>query len=322
LSVVMPFGKPIDTNLANITQIINVPFTPGEDSVKRPATVPHLYKGSKQFMEFQIVETINGIQYDKEKAPNLLQIQGTIQSKILLEGFPEITVPLSLVENMPGKLGQINTHPCVQNLDYEKTKKFVFNSQMDTPFSLCHYTVNDVDKMPMRGFYQMKEISPTEVKLLLQIKLEEYVKNEFEYCRVILPFFNHGNIENVSATVTTGEYTVREDKKAIVWDIGTKFTNKNKEVALPATVHFNLATKHTKNGDGDPFCVGSNCYAKMEFKVLGYSHVNIVNKNIVIQPKGAPPKITVDRYFMAGEYVIWNSWGKVNYAWQPPVPKV
>jgi len=228
-----------------------------------------------------------------------------------------MTVTLSLVDNMPGKLGQINTHPCVQNTDHETSKKLTFNAQMDTLFSLCHYTINDVDKMPMRGFYQMKEISPTEVKLLLQLKLEEYVKNEFEYCRVILPFFNHGIIENTSAANTAGDLTIREDKKALVWDIGSKFTSRNREVALPATIYFNLSVKSSKDGDGDPFCVGPNCYAKMEFKVLGYSHVAIVPKNVVIYPKGVPPKISVDRFFMAREYVIWNSWGKVNYAWNP-----
>jgi len=44
-----------------------------------------------------------------------------------------------------------------------------------------------------------------------------------------------------------------------------------------------------------------------------------VPKNVVIYPKGVPPKISVDRFFMAREYVIWNSWGKVNYAWKPAV---
>jgi len=69
LSVIMPFGKPTDTNLGNITQISTVPFTvSGEDlTVKRPAWMPHLYKGGKQSMDIQIIETINGIQYDRKK---------------------------------------------------------------------------------------------------------------------------------------------------------------------------------------------------------------------------------------------------------------
>jgi len=239
-----------------------------------------------------------------------------LQCKVSLEGIPEVTVPLTLVENMAGKLGQINVHSCVQNTDHEK--KLQFSPLMETQFVLCRYTIEEVDKMPMRGFYQMKEISPTEVKLLLQLKLEESVRNEFEYCRVILPFFNHGTIENVAAANTAGELVVREDKKAIIWDIGTKFTARNKEVALPATLHFNINSKGEK-ADDDPFCVGANCYVKMEFKILSYGHLSIVPKNVSIYPKGnTTPKILIDRCLVSGEYLIWNSMGNVKYAWNSP----
>jgi len=215
---------------------------------------------------------------------------------------------------MPGKVGQICTHPCVQNSDHEKTKKLVFNSPMDTPFTLCHYIVHDVDKIPMRGFYQMKEIRETEVKLLLQLKLEEYVRNDFDYCRVVIPFFNRGIIENVVSGNTTGELIIRDDKTALIWNIGSKWTARNKEVALRASVIFN---PNKKMESGDPFCEGSNCYVKMEFKAQSFSHVSVA-KNISVVPKSSiASKVKEDRFFISGEYVIWNSWGNVKYAWNP-----
>jgi AP-5 complex subunit mu-1 len=321
LSIIMPFGKPLDTILSNMHQTLTVPFSnAGEDlQFKRPGWVPYLYKGGKQSMEFHVQELIRAIQYDRDKAPNTIQIQGTIHCKICLEGFPEVTVPFQLVENMPGKLGHITTHASVQNLDHEKSKRFVFSNVMDVPFHLCRYEIVGVDKMPMRGFYQMKEISKTEVKLLLQLKLDDYVLNQFQYCRVIVPFFNHGLIDTFSAVNTAGELTIREDKKALIWDIGTKWTSRNKEVALPASIFF----KDLNNNSGDdPFCFNANCYAKMEFSLINFGHINIIPKNITLVKSANVQKITVDRTFTSSEYIIWNSWGKVKYAWNPSLNQI
>lgn len=50
-----------------------------------------------------------------------------------------------------------------------------------------------------------------------------------------------------------------EDKR---WQLGTKFTGKNLEVALPATVTFASGSAPAKS-DADPFLVGPNSYVKV-----------------------------------------------------------
>lgn len=116
----------------------------------------------------------------------------------------------------------VSVHPCVQNYDFE-TLKFTFTPPLNR-FILCHYTATNIEKLPLRGYYQMKvcccssfvflnifysfttlivifsphsicffcsqESSSTEVKILIQLKLEEEVNNDFEYCNVDIPFPN------------------------------------------------------------------------------------------------------------------------------------
>jgi len=129
-------------------------------------------------------------------------------------------------------------------------------------------------------------------------------------------FFNHGTIDNFSAVNTAGELVIREDKKALVWDIGSKWTSRNKEVALPATVFF-VPPKEGSNYHDDPFCTNANCYAKMEFCITSFGHISIIPKNITLLKSASVQKINVERSFIAQEYIIWNSWGKVKYAWNP-----
>jgi len=181
------------------------------------------------------------------------------------------------------------------------------------------------------------------------------------FCR----FFNRGKITGIRPGNTAGEVTVSKDRKAIEWDIGTKFTAKNLEVALPSDIFFGKRDFSYENkegggsgdgGDGggggggggggaeerrkivgridddeeedddegsgvdgsnveDPFCTGANCYAKVAFKIQQFGHIEIPSKNMSLIPKGkTQANFLSERFFQSGEYVIWNSWGNVNYA--------
>jgi len=110
-----------------------------------------------------------------------------VDCKCFLELGTEVSAIITPVD-IPGKILQIAAHPCVQNTDAEISKKLQFSPPVGQ-FVLFRYDVDNVDKLPIRGYYQMKEISSTEIKVLLQLKLQEYVRNDFVYCRVVLPFF-------------------------------------------------------------------------------------------------------------------------------------
>ena len=147
--------------------------------------------------------------------------------------------------------------------------------------------------------------------MLLQLKLHDKVNNSFEYCEVHIPFFNRGTIAQYEASPTTGSVSLDEQRKRLIWKIGTKFTSKNLEVALPATLNFTsspLKTPQKKpakaeqsnedkmidasanffhdplvdsftpfihGGFEDPFCVGQNCYALLRFKMLDFTLTGI-----------------------------------------------
>lgn len=66
----------------------------------------------------------------------------------------------------------------------------------------------------------MKENSPTEVKILLQVKLDKLYNNDFEYCRLIIPFPNRGPIELSKDAATAGSVVISSDHRALVWNIG------------------------------------------------------------------------------------------------------
>ncbi len=85
-------------------------------------------------------------------------------------------------------------------------------------FPLCHYTANLLRELPIDGFYQMKVPSSHTllrgqisflvfllamsihsflhfqgekvVELLVQLKLDERVRNNFEFCELQIPFFH------------------------------------------------------------------------------------------------------------------------------------
>jgi hypothetical protein len=100
------------------------------------------------------------------------------------------------------------------------------------------------------------------VVILLQAKLDhKFYNNDFDYCRLIIPFPNRGTIESSKDAPTAGEVVISADQKALVWNMGTKFTGKNMEVALKTTVVFSGQAGVVS--DTDPFLMGPNSYVKV-----------------------------------------------------------
>lgn len=319
LTLIVPLGKPIDTNVSNIRQLLKQNFPPTEMFVeKRPAWKPFLYR-ERPNVDFSLVEEISAIQYDSPKIPNVWKVTGSVSCQVDVEGLPEVSVVLRK-EKSHIQLTSICIHPNVQNSDFFDTLKFTFCPPLHR-FVLCHYAATNISKLPLRGYYQMKESSSNEVKILVQLKLDEEVNNDFEYCHVDIPFPNRGKIISLDALPTAGTVTVNPSREnALRWNIGNKFTSRNLEVALPATICFEKSSNDNSPTQlEDPFCVGTNAYISINFKVNDWtlSGLNIDKKQFAISPKTANNQLTVSRRLVSGEYLIWNSWGKARYSISP-----
>jgi AP-5 complex subunit mu-1 len=280
LCLAAPLGSPIETAPAIIKhyQQSRKQGTPSP-AQKQPAWRPAMYRGSSK-LHVIVREEIRGVQYDKKEVADAWETFGSVVCKAELEGHPDVL--LTLVSPPPSPpLDHLLTHPCVQSADVTplsplrgppdqlRNRKIRFSAPNET-FTLCSYQVSSLPVLPIRGFYQMK--GESKVQLLVQLKLSENVKNNFELCEVRLPFFHRGpiqKIENVSPVTASAALSTLPDKRTLVWNIGQRFPSKTLELSLQATVRFPDHYTPTGGVDtDDPFCVGLNTYADVSLVFL------------------------------------------------------
>ncbi|CAD7922160.1 unnamed protein product [Amoebophrya sp. A25] len=152
-----------------------------------------------------IVETIHCAMYGAQHEDECF-VTGTVYcSATDLPGFPEVSVPLafpevsgvstgsttessspsscsttlanstSSVTSNKGSCGdktgapRITVYNCAQ-LHHERGTTRVSVIPPSTPFVLCRYRFAQLPRAPVRGFYQVKEISPMDVRLLLRLE--------------------------------------------------------------------------------------------------------------------------------------------------------
>jgi AP-5 complex subunit mu-1 len=134
---------------------------------------------------------------------------------------------------------------------------------------------------------QEADATGSEVKVLAQLKLDDAVNNDFEYCEIHVPFpnryrtlhaphvlvrtselsrccvtfFLRGQITSVQASPTSGSVTLDDRKQTLKWEVGQRFASRNLEVALPASVVFDGVSRPTDIFD--PFCTGPSCYVQV-----------------------------------------------------------
>ncbi|PKU31362.1 hypothetical protein llap_18334 [Limosa lapponica baueri] len=115
---------------------------------------------------------------------------------------PNVTLSLNLPMNGP-PLQDIVVHHCVTSVDpamlmsssaeplddsvYSGPYKFPFVPPSDS-FNLCYYT-SQVPVPPILGSYRLIE-EGSQLKITVNLKLHESIKNSFEYCEARIPFFN------------------------------------------------------------------------------------------------------------------------------------
>ncbi|XP_048394452.1 AP-5 complex subunit mu-1 isoform X1 [Stegostoma tigrinum] len=303
-----PLGTPTDTDFGLMQTLSGslVPQTPISSAQlqKQPAWKPGIYKGKPQ-VNVCVTEQIRSMQYDKNDVIDVWQEYGTVTCKCDLEGImPTVTVSLNLPIN-GSPLQDILVHPCVSAVDstilafnsvddvddslFNGPYKFSFTPPLDV-FKLCYYT-SQVPIPPILGCYQMKE-EEQYLKITVNLKLHESVKNGFEYCEAHIPFFNRGPIIHAECKVSHGQLEVSREKSLLVWVIGQKFP-KSLEVSLTGTVIFPAfgVANHSVQLT-DPFCTGLTAYVKLYFRIPDYTLTGCyVDQHSVQVYSSAKPKI-------------------------------
>eukprot|EP00731_Ephydatia_muelleri_P027795 Em0019g668a len=326
-----PLGTPMETTptaLRHLAQRRSVP-TPMPKQ-KQPAWVLDTVRSGSR-LSLSVREEIRAVQYDK--LPDVLDVwetYGTIVCKAELEGCPDVSL---IVSSPPGSppLDYLLVHPSVQMADVQHissslpdlaSRKIRFTPPTES-ITLCHYKVTPIPYLPIRGFYQMK--GDKSLTLLVQLKLNDSVKNSFEYCEVHIPFFNRGPVEkiedvSVSPPSLAPALTLAPDKKKLVWNIGQKFPAKTPEVALQATVSFPSDPLQGTDPQDDPFCVQQNAYINILFKVTDFtlSGCGIDTRSVSLYPS-TKCKVTLAKELSTSEYRIWNSHGDVKTGIAPVI---
>lgn len=310
-----PFGTLLDANLQNSLDSIN--FASVTHPQKQPAWKAGTYKGKPQ-VSISITEKVKSMQYDKQDIADTWQVVGTVTCKCDLEGImPSVTISLSLPTN-GSPLQDILVHPCVTSLDsavltsssidamddsaLSGPYKFPFSPPLES-FNLCYYT-SQVPVPPILGFYQMKE-EEAQLKIAVNLKLHESVKNNFEFCEAHIPFYNRGPITQVEYKVSFGQLEVYREKSLLIWIIGQKFP-KSMEISLSATITFG-AKNHAKQ-PFDHICIGGTAYLKLHFRILDYTLTGCYADQHSVQVfASGKPKISTHRKLISSEYYIWNS---------------
>jgi hypothetical protein len=185
------FGRALDVDGASIRAVAQMEY-PKQDSLqekvqlfyplprcslfadletwKRPAWKPVGFKGRNR-IEISITERVHASQYDRPDIPDSGLICGRIQVKAEIEGHPE--VGLVVLKEQQTQLSLPHFHQSVTNIsDAPQGMQITFNPAVG-PVSVFKYSLDAHDRLPVRGFYQMRELSSTHSKVLVQLKLAD-----------------------------------------------------------------------------------------------------------------------------------------------------
>eukprot|EP00698_Gefionella_okellyi_P002799 TRINITY_DN1264_c0_g1_i4.p1 TRINITY_DN1264_c0_g1~~TRINITY_DN1264_c0_g1_i4.p1 ORF type:complete len:267 (-),score=65.51 TRINITY_DN1264_c0_g1_i4:384-1184(-) len=174
-----------------------------------------------------VSEEVSAVQYDNEDIENTCNVIGTLWCKAEVPLNSEISVSLATPQAPP----YFNVHPVVRTQGGISLQLMRFSPPTGI-FPLCNYSGAKPQSLPIRGFYQFKEIAPGEVRIILQLKLMDNVENSFEHCEAVFPFTGRGEISSVEAQPVVGTVAMTADKKCLVWNIGQKFATKSREISL------------------------------------------------------------------------------------------
>ncbi|NXS07798.1 AP5M1 protein, partial [Neodrepanis coruscans] len=320
-----PLGTPLNTDIRSLNgSLEDIQEMPTEKD--QPAWRSNTYKGKPQ-VNVCITEKVKCMQYDQRDVVDSWQVYGAVNCKCDIEGAaPNVTLTLNLPTN-GAPLQDIVVHHCVTSVDpamlmsssavplddsvYNGPYKFPFIPPSDS-FNLCYYT-SQVPVPPILGCYQLVE-EGSQIKITVNLKLHESIKNSFEYCEARITFFNRGPIAQLEHKVSYGQLDLSREKSLLVWVIGQKFP-KSLEVSLTGTVSFGTAGKEHPT---DYVCTGNTAYVKLYFRIPDFTltgcYVDQHSVQIFVPGK---PKITASRELISSDYYIWNSKAPAPMVYKP-----
>lgn len=157
---------------------------------------------------------------------------------------------------------------------------------------------------PILGSYHMKE-DGAQLKITVNLKLHESVRNNFEICEAHIPFYNRGPITHLEYKVSFGQLEVFREKSLLVWIIGQKFP-KSMEISLSGALTFRVRG-HSRQ-PFDHICIGSTAYVKLNFRIADYTLTGCYADQHSVQVfASGKPKISAYRKLISSDYYIWNS---------------
>ena len=333
MSVSVPMGTILETNVN--TYLSYVPALteqtlPSQQS-DLPAWKPVLFKGTPK-LSLTISEQVQLTQWDTTRSTTFWNTYGSVYCKAELEGVPEITLSLAIPQGGFG-LRTIHTHPCVHMYDAQastpdpddttavtlqgplalahtaSSTKIRFSPPLGW-FSVCEYSCSErnlpvhSDFVPIKAYYEMKGMS--RVELVVQLKVNERMKNNFEHLEVSIPLFNRGPIQTADIRPASMQVSISSDQRRLVWNVDKKFP-KTLDQTLQATVTFSEEPDQPIVPGEDPICSGPTAYILINFRILDFTLSGIViePRSVVSFPQ-SKYKLVITRELSSAEYKIWN----------------
>ncbi|KAK0046910.1 AP-5 complex subunit mu-1 [Biomphalaria pfeifferi] len=314
-----PFGILRDVSTENIISKLSNKSINVSKTQKLAAWRASNFKG-RQTLQLIISEHISASQCAKETWQDSLQAFGDVTCRAELEGgMTDVTISLSHQgSGINTPLDLLVVHPCVQKADWQDLnlshdlapRRIRFSPPVES-FTLCHYTVKRLLELPVFGVYHMKP-EETRATINIQLKLNDQIKNSFEFCELRIPFYTRAPILNYEGTPTQGSISLSSNKKELIWNIGQKFTSKDQQAILAATVVFSGSDQGLPAPTvEDAFCRGNNSYAQLSFKIPDFTHsgCGIDAKTVQLLPS-TKFKLNLSREYSTVDYKIWNSIGE------------
>jgi hypothetical protein len=331
---------------------------PSSAAARLPAWKPFLYRIGKKRLEFVVAEVVDSAQRGEDERC-ATRGAGVLYCRAELDGVPEVTLHLraaraSADSSVLPPTHTLATHICVSSAQLTPADasaactadapacKLVFAPPLGQ-FALAQYSFAATAKVPpFQAVYQMKESAPGTVRLLLQVRLAEHAaRGTIDFCDVDLPFFNRGDIVDISGSPTSGSVGLLPSLRCLVWNVGSRFTGRQREAALSLTVYFAssgravsqalrrsfvgaesgathanagvvraLADRARHIDIDDAFCTGLTAYGRLSYKLTncGQSSLAVDLAQTAIYPQQAA-STDMRLELVSRNCFVWNAHG-------------
>ena len=258
ISNMVPFGNIIENNINFMLKSLNFlnqrfitanPFNiekksgPDQDKIKIPGWVTVIPNDKKEVLKITIKEELKFVKFGQDKNFNTILCDISCLSQ--LSTNCEITLPIK--ENNTNYLGNLRIHPCakIEKQDVlNDSTRIIFIPPLDE-FKMGVFEIENVEqkRLPIIAEFSLKESSQNEVKLFLNVQIDESAINRFEYFYINIPLGHFGVISGTKIMVQVGEVSLVNNKTTLHWNLQNKVFDSN--IVLSGTVNY-----HPKKNDG------------------------------------------------------------------------